>query len=207
MLGSQKFLISGLLLLVSVILFSKWWLPSINPSNDLVLDAGSNFEEQIVTAPSSNLAIESLVTSPKALLDEAALKKSLLNAQDPVDIEKQELHSLMRININYVIEQWRLAWEEGDLDRYLAYYSDHFTPSGGVSMEDWALEKEYSIHEQNSATISLSNFEVVLVEDDQIAIVDFDQLYTANDVRQETRKQLVLVKDDEDWRIIKEIVL
>jgi len=119
------------------------------------------------------------------------------------EIDPQEQVSLLKVDINYMIEQWQEAWQTGDTDRYLSFYSDQFSPSSGLTLAAWRQQRQERVSTDNPITLELSEFEVVLAEDNKKATVSFDQIYQSSDFQEQSRKELVLLKDEE-WRIVAE---
>ncbi|MBX2846875.1 MAG: hypothetical protein KTR16_01035 [Acidiferrobacterales bacterium] len=123
-----------------------------------------------------------------------------------IEVDPQELRSLLKVDINYMIEQWRQAWEAGDSETYLSFYSTQFIPSDKLSYEQWREQRKSMVVPSKKITLSLSNFDVMLDDLNKQSIVSFDQLYSASAYSDTSRKQLTLIKDEE-WQIVAEKII
>ena len=142
------------------------------------------------------------------LVNETALEDLDYDTALPndLDVDQDELRSLMKIDINYLIEQWRQAWQAGDSETYLSFYSSQFMPSGDLSYSSWLQERKRKVVPARQIELSLSNFDVVLDDNNQQSIVSFDQEYNSVTHSNKSRKQLTLIKESQ-WRIIAEAIV
>lgn len=189
-------------------------LPS-EPAVGNELEPANPEEQLLVTTPvvTTELTIVTEETESLNPVEDENLLPQTLNQGEPLSlaetnaaleqIDPQEQASLLKVDINYMIEQWQDAWQSGDAERYLSFYSETFTPSGDLSRVEWRSQRQTRVSPANPIALSLSNFEVVLEDDNQKAMVSFDQLYESSKHQEQSRKELVLVKDEE-WQIIAE---
>jgi hypothetical protein len=103
------------------------------------------------------------------------------------------------------VETWRQAWSKRDMTTYLDAYSDAFTPSDGVSREDWIASRYRNVGGRKSIDVQIQRL-LVLTPAEGRARVSFMQDYTSGSVRELKRpKTLDLVKGaDNRWRIVGE---
>ncbi len=180
------------------------------------------FASSVVEPPVAELSVpsrERLANAPEPL-SRAEWRRQLDQARETSEVaasvinerEKQlnkvlapnveELKSLAKIEINYVIEQWRKAWSDGQAEQYLGFYSEQFTPSGDRSRSKWAEQRRSRINPERGISIELSNHVVAFDEGLTRATVKLQQDYRAGNYQDFSDKQLVFLKEKEQWRII-----
>lgn len=118
--------------------------------------------------------------------------------------DRAELESLAKVEVSYLVEQWRNAWEAGVSDVYLSYYSDKFTPGSGQSLTQWQKQRRLRVVPSKNIELALEDFNVSFDDDIENSTVTFGQLYRSGDYSERSRKQLVLSKEQEVWKIISE---
>lgn len=102
------------------------------------------------------------------------------------------------------VRAWARAWERQQVDAYLAFYARAFRPARG-DRGTWAAQRRERLTQPSSITVDLDQIEVQITGVDR-ATVTFQQRYTADHFRDEVRKQLDLVWQDDDWYILAETV-
>lgn len=131
---------------------------------------------------------------------QARLAKTMIN-------ERAELESLLKVDIGYRLENWRLAWEQGDIERYLSFYAQEFQPAAQVSRQQWEQLRRSRVAPSKSIALQLSNFKVAFKQGYTQATVEFDQAYRSGSYRELSRKQLTLLKQQQEWKIVAETEL
>jgi len=124
--------------------------------------------------------------------------------QDAPSPQTAKLNSQTKVEVSYLIEQWRNAWEAGVSDVYLSYYSDQFTPSYGQSLARWQEQRRLRVVPSKNIELALKDVEVSFDPNTQTSTVTFAQIYTSGDYSEQSRKQLVLLKDKGAWKIMSE---
>lgn len=118
--------------------------------------------------------------------------------------ERAELESLLKVDIGYHIENWRKSWQAGNVERYLDFYSSKFVPRNDVSRERWSQLRRERVLPSKNISLELSNFRVQFSDNHRRATVQFDQFYRAGRYKDTSRKQLVLLKEQQEWKIVSE---
>ncbi|RMH21566.1 MAG: hypothetical protein D6696_05540 [Acidobacteria bacterium] len=104
------------------------------------------------------------------------------------------------------VMDWAQAWSDQRVDDYLAFYSRDFRPAGGGDREAWEALRRRRISRPAVINVALSAIETHFV-DDRRAQVMFLQDYRSTRYRDRVFKQLTLVWEDGDWRILREEVV
>ena len=176
---------------------------SLNP-NQQSLDgyAFQGPDTQPLSAGELQVRLEQAKRKEKRVEQVNQLKQAELVSQ--LSAQPAEIESLLRLDINYRIEQWRKAWQQGDSGRYLDLYSSEFKPHSGLSYSDWREQRYQKVLPERNIKLELSDFEVIFSQEYQRATVEFSQRYQSYGFVEQSRKELLLIKVAEQWFIVSE---
>ena len=129
----------------------------------------------------------------------------------PVASSKQKANSVSaedvflkdKIDVLYMIHRWIDAWEAKNVDAYLSAYSTAFTPPLNMNLEQWQAQRRQAITQPHSINISISEEKIKPVSANQVQAT-FIQEYRSDAFRDKTKKTLILEKESEGWKIVKE---
>lgn len=175
-------------------------VPSTEPRTQHADDLNSIQSSLSSAAKDDQLRIARLQAEAAA----SASEQKQAELQSELVADQAERESLEKAEISYRIDQWRNAWEIGEINRYLDFYSTRFVPSDGVSRENWAAQRQQRVSPNRKIKVVLSNFVVSFSDDRTHGIVLFDQFYQANQYSDVTRKELVFTKEQQEWKIVSE---
>lgn len=137
-------------------------------------------------------------------LAETVISERQKKLNDVLEPSVDELKSLAKVEINYEVDQWRNAWANGVVEKYFGFYSDDFVPGAGKSIEQWRDGRRSRVYPGRGIVIELRNFDVSFNAELTGATVDFEQDYRAGSYEEVSQKQLVLVKEGLQWKIVRE---
>ena len=100
-----------------------------------------------------------------------------------------------------MINAWKSAWENKDLNSYIAFYHESFK-SEGKNRTSWKNGKSSTFNKVQRITVNLSDLKISITE--KGAMVFFKQTYQSDDYLDEGYKQLELRKENNDWKIYRE---
>jgi Flp pilus assembly protein TadD/ketosteroid isomerase-like protein len=100
------------------------------------------------------------------------------------------------------VNGWAKAWASQDVNGYLGYYSDEFTPPKGLSRKAWADERRARIEGKGRIRVEVNAPQVLITGD--TAKVSFRQVYESDRLSANSRKTLVMVKHGGKWQIKQE---
>lgn len=129
------------------------------------------------------------------LNDTPALIYSTMETADPEEVKK-EAHALTDL-----IERWRNAWEEKEIDTYSSFYSSRFSGNG----KDWAQWKEYKrrvAKKYRSIDVGVENLRIL--KNGGLVVATFRQKYGAEGFHSVGDKTLFLQKNSDEWKIVGE---
>ncbi|MCW8889559.1 MAG: TolC family outer membrane protein [Sedimenticola sp.] len=145
-------------------------------------------------SPYKALAPQTVLAS-EFLADQLSLVESADNAS-PADSTVADIEA--------GIERWRKAWEQQNVNDYLAAYSQGFQSHNGLRYNAWAANRKRVISKPDWITLSLENMTVTT--DGKNAEVEFLQRYSANNYKDVVKKRLNLRLESKKWLIVGESV-
>ena len=101
------------------------------------------------------------------------------------------------------IRGWATAWANQDVEAYLGSYSRDFQPTGGLSREAWEAKRRERLTAPTSIEVELSEIDVRIGENDHVTAT-FVQQYRSDRYRDAVKKNLELVREQGQWKILKE---
>lgn len=120
-------------------------------------------------------------------------KKLEMVPPQSVEQEKKELED--------IIEEWRHAWQEKDIDEYMAFYSPVFAADG----KDWKEWKDYKTRlAEKYPTISVEIDDLFLLVNGTTALASFTQKYQTPSLKSTGKKRLYLKRNSRQWKIFAE---
>ncbi|NND00350.1 MAG: hypothetical protein HKN85_09230 [Gammaproteobacteria bacterium] len=140
----------------------------------------------------------------KAEAAELINRQKLANLENTVNADPAEAQSILKVEINYRIEQWQRAWEAGNLEAYLDNYSEDFIPPSSMTRHDWLVQRAKRVRPEKNIGLSLSAFEVEFNNDNSRSTVRFNQRYQSNAFIEKSLKELVLSRHGGQWYILSE---
>ena len=103
--------------------------------------------------------------------------------------------------ISYIIEYWRKAWEDKEIEKYMSFYSKKFK-SGWRDWQYWKAHKKRLAEKYTSIEVEVN--ELNLFSHEGIIIASFEQIYRTPSYFSLGMKKLYLTQNSAEWRIIAE---
>jgi len=97
------------------------------------------------------------------------------------------------------VDAWANAWSNKDISAYLAYYAKDFEVPRGATRKSWATERRERIEGKGRINVKIESPKVEI--DGSTATVKFRQIYTSDKLRANSKKTLILAKQDGKWQI------
>ena len=116
----------------------------------------------------------------------------------PTKLSKAEVSE----NILKALDSWKTAWENKDMDEYLASYSSSFKYPNNMSKASWEKYRTSRITSKKIINLLLSNKKVKFNKEK--VIVTFTQIYKSGALNQTSNKTLVFIEQEGDWFILEE---
>ncbi len=112
----------------------------------------------------------------------------------------------LRSEVEQALDAWVKAWSERNLDSYLSsYVADYRPPAGRLSHADWERQRRQRIGSKQSIEVAISA--VQLRGRGDTVVATFQQRYRGDEISENSRKRLVLVRQQDRWLIQEEAEL
>jgi murein L,D-transpeptidase YafK len=150
-----------------------------------------------------------IVVSNDALKEMSGYLKSngtpiaIVNKLQYTNLESQkELAKDLRNFIN----SWRLSWESINTKKYMSFYSPAFVNSEGMSFNAFKHHKEKTNKSKKFIRVKVENLAILMPPEygGNVAVARFQQRYTSNNFKTDSKKIFYLKKGQAGWQIIGE---
>ncbi|MEQ9210652.1 MAG: hypothetical protein RLN96_12605, partial [Pseudomonadales bacterium] len=74
------------------------------------------------------------------------------------------------------------------------------------NFSQWARARRAPLSKPGPISVQVDNFSTTVINDDEVQ-VSFDQDYNSSNYSDRVRKQLVFTRENQTWKIIKEVTL
>jgi tetratricopeptide (TPR) repeat protein len=98
---------------------------------------------------------------------------------------------------------WASAWSQQKVETYLAFYAQDFKTPKGEGRAEWEAARRERIAGAKKIEVGVESPKVVL-KDDNNAVVSFRQVYRSDTFKTNSRKTLVMVRNEGRWVIQQE---
>lgn len=106
--------------------------------------------------------------------------------------------------IQNAVKAWAKAWSDKDMTRYYAAYASQFKPANGASRAQWESDRRIRIVSKKTISVELRDVKVTTKGD--TAMVRFQQIYSSDNLKGSSRKTLDMVRQGQNWLIVRESV-
>jgi len=104
------------------------------------------------------------------------------------------------------VNSWRLSWESINTKKYLSFYSQAFVNSEGMSFNAFKHHKEKTNRSKKFIRVKVDNLAILMPPEygGNVAVARFQQRYTSNNFKSDSKKIFYLKKGQAGWQIIGE---
>ncbi len=162
--------------------------PAKNKKTPLVTSASAS------TANASSTATAATPSSNPVAADKTASKASTAASAST---------AVPREAITETVQAWAKAWSDRNVDAYLSFYHKDFTV-GKMSHSQWAQDRKDKISSKDSIEVKVSDLSIKPHGD--LMEARFQQMYTSNKLKENSKKILEFTKTSDGWKITKEKV-
>lgn len=104
--------------------------------------------------------------------------------------------------IQQLVLEWKGAWEKGDIDIYMSYYSKMFRSEKGLDWGGWKRHRRgFNKRHKN---INISTDGMRLRRERDMIIASFIQYFSSTIMTSIGMKSLYFINEGDDWKIIRE---
>jgi murein L,D-transpeptidase YafK len=128
---------------------------------------------------------------------------------DTIKFQPQEDQRRFFQNLSDFLNDWKIAWESRDTDKYLSFYGKDFVSSDGKNYQKFKEYKHRVNQSKKFIQLQIEKKAFLLSQKDggQIAILRINQDYRSDNFKSYSRKILYLKEEQGKWKIIGEIPL
>ena len=105
--------------------------------------------------------------------------------------------------IELFVASWAEAWEEQNIESYLAHYSTNFRTPGGISLTEWERQRHKSVGRPKFVKVLIGNMQKQKLGG-ALVQVTFNQDYWSDIYSDKVTKTLELIWENGGWLIVKE---
>jgi hypothetical protein len=136
----------------------------------------------------------------------AAIEKTSRPAQPGPGIPSVSSRQDMRAEILDFLTRWKGAWEktagkDGNMESYIAFYSDAFS-TRGLDKNGWWADKKLKNRRKSYIKIHLSDVRISPPDPDGTLTVTFSQDFRSSNYSSRSEKTLVLRQEAGGWKIL-----
>ncbi|WP_341675619.1 TolC family outer membrane protein [Niveibacterium sp. SC-1] len=142
-------------------------------------------------------------------VDAAAARHVSVRRADPLVVAAQAPKEPVKAaspeaEINAWLQSWAKAWESKDMTAYRRFYSSEFKPEWGRNSEEWLRFREkYVQNKKGPISLEIGTAEIKPLDKGEVE-VSFPQRFAADDFKDGVRKTLVIRKEADGWKIVRE---
>ena len=103
--------------------------------------------------------------------------------------------------IERLLSDWANAWESKNFEDYISYYGETFRNKRFASLGKWSNYRKPRVSRRGSIKLTISKIDIKVVSSNR-ATATFNQRYQSGQTRLFTRKQMRLIKIEDEWKII-----
>ena len=103
--------------------------------------------------------------------------------------------------IERLLFDWANAWESKNFEDYISYYGETFRNKRFASLGKWSKYRKPRVSRRGSIKLTISKIDIEVVSSNR-ATATFNQRYQSGQTRLFTRKQMRLIKIEDEWKII-----
>ena len=101
------------------------------------------------------------------------------------------------------VNSWASAWSKQNVSGYLNAYTAGFRPLNGLSNNAWQTQRNQRLTKPTFIKVKLNNIRTSIINADT-AKVTFSQIYQSNTFKDTSKKQILLTRVNNAWRIKEE---
>jgi len=142
---------------------------------------------------------------PEVVVEPAAAKKTIIKTPKiKTGFAKKQVPEINKDEVITALHGWAAAWSAQAVDLYLSFYGEDFKPVK-LSKKVWAVQRRIRLSKPRWVNVRLNDFNVKVESNHKDkAIVQVVQDYRADNYQDKTKKQFVMKRTIDGWRILSE---
>ena len=204
--GSEDDLLDRLTRVLAVLETRQRSASSSNPLSSSPVSNNPNLNSPNSSIPVSN---DSTASDPVATPTPAyTVSSDVFTATDTTaPVPASEVTPLVPSgDVRSTVSRWADAWSQQDVERYLRFYSERFSPPGGTVQSDWLAERRLRVTTPSQISVAIEQLEIVELSPVEAHAL-FVQAYRAPSFDDRVRKRLEMQLEGASWKIVREVSL
>jgi murein L,D-transpeptidase YafK len=103
--------------------------------------------------------------------------------------------------VELIVESWRSAWEDEEIETYMSFYNSRFNASG-KDWDEWKAYKARLADKYKDIHVEIQNLR--LLRNDGLLLAKFDQVYKTPTFFSRGEKSLFFRQNSKEWKIVGE---
>lgn len=158
--------------------------------------------KEMLGAPASKVNVPKSTTAAKPAAPTASKPVAVAAAKpQPAPVAAKSGAADTQGDVELTVNRWAAAWSAQDVDTYLAFYGKGFD-SQGMNRSQWESQRRFRLTNPKSIKVDIDDLQVEQVGDR--ATAKFRQTYTSNTLRSVDNKTLEFIRENGQWRIVRE---
>ncbi len=123
-----------------------------------------------------------------------------------LQLTKLESQKETATELSNFLNAWRQSWESINTKKYLSFYSSAFVNAEGMSYNAFKRHKERTNKSKKFIRVKMENLAILIPQEHggNVAVARFQQRYSSNNFRIDSKKIFYLKKGQAGWQIIGE---
>ncbi len=107
--------------------------------------------------------------------------------------------------VRTALDTWREYWASGNVEGYLAAYSDDFVPPRGLTRAQWEAERRARVRPDRQVKLGISQLALAF-RDGGLVTATFQQDYQSPSYSDSVLKKVQFRREGSEWKILREFV-
>ncbi len=151
--------------------------------------------------PAKPVVVQSQPTKPVSVTTQTS--PTIVEASTPVSTSaSMDTNKLVQEAVSHV-NNWASAWAEQNVEGYLRAYVAGYQPLDGLSNQAWQSQRHQRLTKPTFIKVKLNNISTSIINANT-AKVTFNQTYQSNTYNDTSKKQILLSRVNNSWRIKEE---
>ena len=171
-------------------------------------DESIDYEEQVLSKnkidKNNDISQQDEKTEKSEIIKEKIKDIKVKEVQFSENIKRKSDYEV----VQSVIDEWKSSWENKDMKKYFSFYIDDYSSKYFNNNELWKKDRKKRIENKSSIEIKITDLNITFnIEKNEIAIVKFIQNYKSEQYSDEVVKNILLIKENFNWKIFSEEIL
>jgi hypothetical protein len=139
--------------------------------------------------------------------EEAQLSQKTFDTENIIILKKNgDISSETQATLLKSLQGWSDAWSHQNIERYLSYYGQVFSPKNEQTFSKWKETRRRKLERPDWIKINIQNITIERQNSEQIQVT-FEQTYHSDSYEDKVVKRLQMVQEDYLWKIASEETL